>query len=54
MICAISLLIFVMFATATNIPSNVVQYVFLREIDKCIYPFDLLIVKARLIYPTLI
>jgi hypothetical protein len=41
-----------MFARITNIPSNVVQHVFLREMDKCIYSFDILIIKARPIHPT--
>jgi hypothetical protein len=41
-----------MFARTTNILSNVVQHVFLHEIDKCIYPFDILIAKAWPIHPT--
>jgi hypothetical protein len=51
-ICVISLLILAMFSRITNIPSNVVQHVFLHEIDKCIYPFDILIAKAWPIHPT--
>jgi hypothetical protein len=43
MIC---LLIVTMFASSTKIPSNVVQHVFLHEINKCIYHFDILIAKA--------
>jgi hypothetical protein len=48
----ISLLILAMFVRTTNIPSNVLQHVFLCEIDKCIYPFDILIAKAQPIHPT--
>jgi hypothetical protein len=48
----ISLLILVMFVRIIKILSNIVQYIFLYEIDKCIYPFDILIAKSRLIHPT--
>jgi hypothetical protein len=51
-ICVISLLILEMFACTTNILSNVVQHVFLCEINKCIYPFVILIAKAQPIHPT--
>jgi hypothetical protein len=41
-----------MFVRTTNISSNVVQHIFLHKINKCIYPFDILIVKAQPIYST--
>jgi hypothetical protein len=50
----ISLLILAMFTRTTNISSNVVQHVFIYEIDKCIYLFDILIAKVWPIHPTLI
>jgi hypothetical protein len=40
-ICTICPFVLAMFARTTKIPSNVVQHAFLREIDKCIYPFDI-------------
>jgi hypothetical protein len=36
-----------MYAWTTKITSNVVQHVFLCEFNKFIYPFDILIAKAR-------
>jgi hypothetical protein len=40
----IFLFILVIFARTTKISSNVVQHIFLRKIDKCIYHFDIVIV----------
>jgi hypothetical protein len=46
-ICMIFLFILAMFTRTTKIFSNVVQHIFLHEIDKCVRPFNILIAKAR-------